>query len=85
MVQDNAVSSQEQIANEYDQNHADAISIYETLENEMVATFYDRDARGIPRNWLKMVRESICTVAPQFSMTRMIKEYTTQLYVPGME
>jgi starch phosphorylase len=71
--------------NEHEQNHADAISMYDILEHEVAPAFYDRDARGIPRNWLKLVRESIRTVAPQFSMTRMIKEYTDQLYVPCME
>jgi starch phosphorylase len=71
--------------NEYDQNHADAISIYETMEKEILPTFYERDARGIPRNWLKLVREAIRTIAPQFSMTRMIKNYTNDLYIPCME
>ena len=71
--------------NEYDQNHADATSIYEILENEVVPAFYDRNAKGIPEQWLQFVKESISSVTPQFSMTRMIKEYTTDLYVPSME
>ena len=66
-------------------NHADAMALYEILEDQIVPAFYERDLRGIPRKWLKMVKESIRTVGPQFSMTRMIKEYTTQLYVPSME
>lgn len=72
-------------ANEYDQNHADAMSIYETLENQLVPAFYDRDTQGLPRQWLKMVKEAIRTIGPQFSTTRMIKDYTNQLYVPAME
>lgn len=72
-------------ANEYDQNHADATSIYEILEKEIVPTFYQRNAHGIPIKWMQFVKESIRTVAPQFSMTRMIKEYTTDLYVPSMD
>lgn len=74
---------------EYDseeaRNHADAMSMYELLENEIAPLFYDRDAAGVPHKWIRMVKESIRTIAPQFSMTRMIKEYTTKLYVPGME
>ena len=72
-------------ANEYDQNHADATSIYEILENEIVPSFYTRDSKGVPTQWVKIVKESIRTVGPQFSMSRMIKEYTTNLYVPSME
>jgi starch phosphorylase len=71
--------------NEYEQNDTDATSIYETLENEIVPAFYERTAHNVPLKWIKMVKESIRTVAPQFSMTRMIKDYTTDLYVPSME
>jgi starch phosphorylase len=71
--------------NETDQNHADATSLYELLENEVVPTFYKRDVKGIPRQWMQIVKECLRTVAPQFSMTRMIKEYTNKLYVPSME
>lgn len=70
---------------EYDQNHTDALSIYDTLENKVVPAFYTRNAKGIPVKWIEIVKESIRTVAPQFSMTRMIKEYTNDLYVPSME
>ncbi len=66
-------------------NHADAISMYDTLENQIVPAFYDRDAKGIPHRWVRLVKESIRTVGPQFSMTRMIKEYTTELYLPNLK
>ncbi len=72
-------------ADEATQNHADALFIYEILEQKIVPTFYDRDVTGIPTSWLKLVKESIRSVAPQFSMTRMIKEYTNNLYVPAMD
>jgi starch phosphorylase len=72
-------------ANEYDQNHADATSIYEILENQITPAFYARNANGVPVRWMQYVKESIRTLSPQFSMTRMIKEYTVNLYVPSME
>ncbi|HRV95656.1 MAG TPA: alpha-glucan family phosphorylase [Anaerolineae bacterium] len=74
-----------QYNSEYDQNHADATSIYETLEQKLVPAFYNRGDDGIPHEWVQHVKESIRTVAPQFSMTRMIKDYTNDLYVPSME
>jgi starch phosphorylase len=80
-----AIGSETEYDSEEAHNHADAISLYEILENEIVPAFYDRDAKGIPRKWLRLVKESIRTVAPQFSMTRMIKDYTNDLYVPSME
>jgi starch phosphorylase len=69
---------------EQEQNHVDATSLYDILENEIAPIFYERDVRGVPYNWVKVVKETIRTVAPQFSMTRMVKEYTNDLYIPGM-
>jgi starch phosphorylase len=80
-----SIGDETEYANEHDQNHADATSIYDILENQVVPTFYERDIRGVPRAWMKLVKESIRTIAPQFSMSRMIKEYTKDLYVPCME
>ncbi|MFQ5610793.1 MAG: alpha-glucan family phosphorylase [Anaerolineae bacterium] len=67
------------------QDHNDANLIYDTLEKEIVPLFYERDSLDVPRGWVKMMKESIKSVAPQFSMTRMIKDYTNQLYVPAMD
>jgi starch phosphorylase len=74
-----------EFATEYDHNHADATSIYNLLEEEVVPAFYQRNSKGVPAHWMQIVKESIRTVSPQFSMTRMIKDYTNQLYVPSME
>ncbi|MBM3773378.1 MAG: glycosyltransferase family 1 protein [Acidimicrobiia bacterium] len=63
---------------------ADAQALYTLLEQEVVPTFYDRDAQGIPRRWLALVRESIRTVAPRFSARRMVKEYVEKKYAPAM-
>ena len=46
-------------------------------------TFYDRDANGIPRRWLPVVREAILTVTPRFSARRMVKDYVETMYGPA--
>lgn len=63
----------------------DATEIYETLQDQIVPLFY-RNRRGeIPSDdWIRMMKESIRTLAPQFSTTRMLKEYVGSLYLPGM-
>jgi starch phosphorylase len=63
---------------------ADAEALYQLLEREVVPTFYDRDAQGIPRRWLAFVREAIRTVTPRFSARRMVKEYAESMYTPAM-
>lgn len=61
---------------------ADADALYRLLETEVVPTFYDRDAHGLPRAWLRLVRESIRTVIPRFSARRMVKQYVESMYGP---
>jgi starch phosphorylase len=63
-------------------DHRDAHYVYELLEQQVVPTFYTRNKQGTPEQWVAMMRNSIKTLGPQFSMSRMIKDYVNQLYVP---
>lgn len=65
------------------QDAADALSLYDTLENEIVPLFYDRGNAGIPHGWLAKMRAAIKTVAPAFSLDRMLKEYYNKYYFPA--
>ena len=57
---------------------------HELLERDVVPTFYERDARGIPRRWLQIVKQSIRTVLPGFSARRMVKDYVRDMYLPAV-
>ncbi|MDE3228994.1 MAG: alpha-glucan family phosphorylase [Chloroflexota bacterium] len=63
---------------------ADAQALYETLEQAIVPLYYERGDDGLAHGWLAVMREAIRTVAPQFSMSRMVKEYVTGYYVPAV-
>jgi starch phosphorylase len=67
------------------QDQADVADLYNTLENEIIPMFYDRDISDIPVEWVGRMKESIRTVAPQFSTRRMIKEYVERLYSMALE
>jgi starch phosphorylase len=67
------------------QDDADAGALYRLLEEQVVPTFYQRDQRGIPHAWLRIVKESIRTVAPRFSALRMVKQYVEEMYAPAAE
>ncbi|MDP7295405.1 MAG: hypothetical protein QGG24_08790, partial [Vicinamibacterales bacterium] len=63
----------------------DAEALYRLLENEVVPTFYDRDAGDIPRRWLRVVKEAIRSVAPQFNTRRMLKQYAQRMYMSALD
>lgn len=76
-------SDLDEYSSEREQDDTDFESLYEVLENEIVPLYYERDESNIPYGWLRRVKESICSIGPTFSTRRMLKEYTTEMYVPA--
>jgi len=67
------------------QDQQDAENLYDVLENEIVPLYYnERSSDGLPGEWIARMKESIRTLAPQFSTRRMVKEYVETLYIPAM-
>ena len=76
------IGEEKEYASEEEQDTADSRSLYETLENSLVPLYYDRDESGVPGGWVEVMKESISTVAPQFSTQRMVRDYVHKLYAP---
>ncbi len=64
-------------------DRADAEALLHLLETDVVPTFYERDANGVPRRWMSMVKQAITTVTPRFSSRRMLKQYAHEAYAPA--
>ena len=77
-----AIGEREQNPDEGAQDWADAQDLYRLLEEEIVPAYYDRE-NGLPRGWMRLMKESIASTVWQFSTTRMLEEYVEQLYVPA--
>jgi starch phosphorylase len=65
------------------QDEAEANAMYEMLENVIVPLYYTRERDGLPHEWIKVAKESIRTVAPNFSARRMLIDYVDHLYGPA--
>jgi starch phosphorylase len=65
-----------------EQDRVDSANLYQTLTEHVVPMFYNRDAHGIPREWIQRMRHSMATLVSQFTTDRMVKEYTTKYYHP---
>ncbi|MDD4871268.1 MAG: alpha-glucan family phosphorylase, partial [Kiritimatiellae bacterium] len=57
--------------------------LYGALEKEIVPMFYDRDEKGIPREWVKMIKNSIKMLGPEYNTHRMARDYVTNFYLSG--
>jgi alpha-glucan phosphorylase-like protein len=62
------------------QNELDAETIYNTLENDIIPTFYDQDKNGISTRWVSHIKKTIAEIAPEFVMGRMLDDYFTRFY-----
>lgn len=64
------------------QDSADSISIYNILENEIIPDYYDKDANGLSKKWLKKMKASIKSVGGMYNTNRMLCDYLNKLYIP---
>ena len=65
-----------------EQDIADSDSIYYTLENKIIPTYYNKDKNGISRTWVEYMKNSIISTGGQYSTARMLVDYTNKLYMP---
>ncbi|MFY1643907.1 alpha-glucan phosphorylase, partial [Methanoculleus bourgensis] len=61
-------------------NRADANTLYDLIENEIAPLYYSRTIDNVPHKWVRMMKESIKSIAPQYCSLRMLKEYITNYY-----
>jgi starch phosphorylase len=64
-----------------EQDRVDSANLYQALTEQVIPTFFDRDAGGVPRKWVQMIRRAMATLVVQYSTDRMVRDYAQQYYV----
>lgn len=62
------------------QDREDSESLYQLLEKRIIPMYYNKQ-----KEWIEMMKESIVSILPQYSIHRMVKEYFTKFYYPIMQ
>ena len=65
-----------------EQDIADSQSMYHTLEEKIIPTYYEKDENGISEKWMKIMKNSITSTGGKYSTSRMLVDYTNNLYMP---
>ena len=65
-----------------EQDIADSQSMYHTLEEKIIPTYYDRDKNGISKRWMQLMKNSIISTGGKYSTSRMLVDYTSKYYIP---
>lgn len=67
------------------QDSLDAATIYSLLEHEIVPLYYAKNKKGYSENWIKVIKNSIATIAPHYTMKRQLDDYYTKFYTNEAE
>jgi starch phosphorylase len=70
-------------ANQDIQDQRDNESLLEVLRNEVVPLYYQRDADGLPQEWIRRMKRAVKTMGWRFNADRMVMDYVTHSYVPA--
>ena len=62
------------------QDQLDAATIYGLLENEIIPLYYDKNEKGFSKGWINVIKNSIATIAPQYTMKRQLDDYYSKFY-----
>lgn len=65
------------------QDQDDCFSLYSVLEEKVIPMYYRRED-GVSPEWVRMMKETIKTIAPVFNTGRMVAEYTDRFYIPAI-
>lgn len=76
---ENAALSREDIDN------FEANALYTLLEEEIIPTYYNRNDREMPEQWIKMMKASFSMSLYNFSSARMVSDYSSKFYEPAKE
>jgi phosphorylase/glycogen(starch) synthase len=62
------------------QDDVDAVTIYNMLEFEIIPAYYSSNEKGIPVEWISLVKNTMVKIAPEFTMKRQIDDYFSKYY-----
>ena len=62
------------------QDKLDAATIYGLLENEIIPMYYKKNKKGHSEKWVQVIKNSIATIAPHYTMKRQLDDYFDKFY-----
>ncbi len=75
-----AIEETRSFANQQFQDELDAEIIYNTLEQEIIPLYFDRNEQGFSKGWINHIKNTIAKIAPHFTMQRMVDDYYDRYY-----
>ncbi len=78
-----AIGNGEEYSNDEYQDEMESRRLFDLLEKSVIPTYYDRGLDGLPRTWIRQMKNSIQTICPTFNTNRMVQQYCQSFYLPS--
>ena len=80
-----ALTSKRTYTEQAQQDKLDSATIYSMLENEIIPLYFAKNSKGYSPEWVQYIKNSICHIAPNYTMSRMMRDYFDKFYRPQAE
>jgi len=80
-----ALTSKRTYTNQDQQDKLDSATIYSMLENEIIPLYFAKNSKGYSPEWIQYIKNSIAHIVPNYTMSRMMKDYFDKFYCPQSE
>ncbi len=75
-----ALTDKRTYENQEFQDELDAVTIYNTLENEIIPMYFAKNTKGYSPEWIQVIKNSISQIAPHYTTKRMMDDYFDRFY-----
>lgn len=75
-----ALTAQRTYTDQAQQDKLDAATIYSMLEHQIIPLYFAKNSKGYSPEWIQYIKRSIATIAPNYTMSRMLKDYIERFY-----
>jgi starch phosphorylase len=80
-----AIGQGELYSDEKLQDDVESKALYDLLERGIVPLFYQRGRDGLPREWIKMMKNCMRQIGHSMSSHRMLMDYSNNFYFPALK
>ena len=77
-----ALTSKRTYTEQSQQDKLDSATIYSMLENEIIPLYFAKNTKGYSPEWIQYIKNSMVHIAPNYTMSRMMRDYFDKFYRP---
>jgi starch phosphorylase len=67
------------------QDDIESKALYDLLEREVIPLFYQRGRDGLPREWIRRMKNCMREIGQSMSCHRMVMDYASNFYLPALK